>query len=171
MVTTSPLVTGLFAAGDCRVIVSCGCVLFCAGCSFSETPLACAQASAVDFGCPTKSGSGGPALTVIVTGRGCGHEAPAGGLVLITMPAAIVADAWSTTVPGISPACFSACCAAASACPLTWGTAMSRGPADGMSRIVVPRRTLLPAPGTVAITSPLATLLSSRGGAVLTVKP
>src|SRR5579875_1366516 len=171
MVTTSPLVTGVFGAGDWRVIVPCGCVLLAAGCSFSETPLADAHDCAAACCWPTKLGSGGPALTTIRTGSGCGCEAPVPGVVLITMPTAIVADTWFVTAPGVSPAFRSAACACASVRPLTCGTPISFGPADGISSIVAPLRTRDEVAGTVAITSPLATLLSSWAVPVRTVKP
>src|ERR1700727_923823 len=171
MVTTSPLVTALLAAGDSRVIVPCGWSLLGSGCSLSEVWFCCAHASATDCSWPTKLGSGGPALTVMVTGLGCGHEVPAAGLVLITMPAAIVADTWLATGPGVSPACRSAACAAVSASPLTCGTPISFGPSDGNSSTVAPLRTFAPAAGDVLITSPLASPLSSRPGSVSTLKP
>ena len=105
------------------------------------------------------------------TGSGCGCDAPAAGLVLITMPAGIVADTWLVTLPGARPARRSAACASASDWPLTCGTPISRGPADGMSRTVLPRRTRAPGAGRVTITWPLASVLSSRAAPVVTVKP
>src|ERR1700733_9991141 len=128
MVTTSPLVTGVFGAGDCLVIVPAGWVLLAgAGCWFSEMPFACAHVCTAACCWPTKFGSGGPALTVIATRFACGHEVSGPGFVLITTPAAIVPDTWLVTLPGVSPACFSAACAAASVCPLTCGTEIMRG--------------------------------------------
>src|SRR5579875_790764 len=172
MVTTSPLVTGVFAAGDCLVTAPCGWVLLAAaGCSFSEIPLACAQAWTADCCCPTKFGSGGPALTTMATGLFCGQEVFAPGLVLITTPTAMVADTWLVTLPGVSPACLSADWALASGWPLTCGTEIIFGPADGNSSTVLPLRTRLDAPGVVATTSPLAMLLSTLAGPVVTLKP
>ncbi len=108
---------------------------------------------------------------MILTGCGCRCDAPAPGLVLITTPAGIVADSWLATLPGVSPAWRSAASAAASGWPLTCGTAIIRGPADGISSTMPPLCTRAPAAGTVAITSPLARPLSSRAVPVLTVKP
>src|ERR1700729_3748267 len=155
MVTPSPLVTGVFGAGDCLVIVPAGWVLLAgAGCWFSEMPFVVAHDCTAACCWPTKFGSGGPALTVSATGLLCGHEAPAAGFVLITTPAAIVPDTCLVTLPGVSPAVRSAACAAASVCPLTCGTEIMRGPADGISSTVLPLRTRAEAEGVVLTTSP-----------------
>jgi hypothetical protein len=92
-------------------------------------------------------------------------------VVLTTMPAAMVADGSFFTRPGVSPAWRSAACASGSASPVTWGTWSRCGPADGISVIRLPLRTLCPVAGTERITSPLATWLSSSALPVLTVNP
>src|SRR5579863_10619054 len=104
----------VFGPGVCLVIVPCGAVLLGGpGCSLIEIPFAAAHCCAALTCWPTKFGSGGPALTMILTGCGCGVDVPAAGSVLITTPAAMVADGWLMTCPGVSPACRSAACAAA----------------------------------------------------------
>src|SRR5260370_865732 len=126
---------------------------------------------ATDFCWPTKLGTGGPALTAIATGLGCGQEVPAAGFVLITTPAGIVAEVSLLTVPGTSPACLSAVCAAASVPPVTCGTEIMCGPLDTMSATVAPVVTRDPIAGTVPTTSPLGTPLSRTAVPALTWKP
>src|SRR5260370_16842043 len=138
MVITWPWVKGPPGAGDCWVIVFGGWLLLASGTSFSETPFCCAHCSATDFCWPTKLGTGGPALTAIATGLGCGQEVPAAGFVLITTPAGIVAEVSLLTGPGTSPACLSAVCAAASRPPVTCGTAIIFRPPDPISATVPP---------------------------------
>src|SRR6202049_1268670 len=121
MVITWPGVKAPPGAGDCWVIVPCGWVLLASATSFSETRFCCAHCSATDFCWPTKLGTGGPALTAIATGLGCGQEVPAAGFVLITIPAGIVAEVSLLTGPGTSPAFLSAVCAAACVPPGTGG--------------------------------------------------
>ena len=82
------------------MIVPVGASLLVVLTSSSETPLADAQPSAAPCGWPTKSGTGGPALTTIRTGCGCGHMPPAAGVVLTTMPAAQAALRHAGLTPG-----------------------------------------------------------------------
>ena len=96
---------------------------------------------------------------------------PATGLVLITTPTGMVFDAAVITGPGVRPAFRSSASAAASVSPVTCGTPIMIGPVDSMIVTVVPRLALLPIPGSVAATSPLATVLLCSPGPAFTVKP
>jgi hypothetical protein len=104
IVMTWPLVNALPGRCDWLVIVPAGASLLVVVTTSSDTPLADAHPWAASWGCPTKSGIGGPALTISRTGCGCGHMVPAAGVVLTTMPAAMVADGSFVTGPGVSPA-------------------------------------------------------------------
>src|SRR5437588_11412988 len=121
IVMTWPLVNALPGATDCLTTVLTGWSLCLACTSLSFTPLAAAHCSATDLSWPTKLGSGGPALSTMDTGLGCGQEVPAAGSVDMTMPAAIVVDVTVLTFPGIRPACLIAACASVSVCPVTCG--------------------------------------------------
>ncbi len=92
-------------------------------------------------------------------------------MVLITIPAAIVVDAWFTTLPGTRPACRSAASASASALPVTWGMEIRCGPADTMRVTVPPLLTCEPMAGLVLITLPLATALLNCGAPIFAVRP
>ena len=169
-VTTSPLVIGLPAPGDWPMIVPCAALLDTV-CCCSWYPPDCASPCAAENCWPTKFGSGGPALTVMPTGLACGQEVPATGLVLITTPTGMVSDAAVVTDPGVRPAFFSSAWAAASVSPVTCGTPIMTGPVDSMSVTVAPRLALVPLPGSVAATSPLATVLLCSPWPTFTVKP
>src|SRR5215471_617665 len=99
MVMTWPRVNALPAAGDWRVTVPAGRSLWAACTSLMLTPLAAVHCSATAFCCPTKSGIGGPELTVSITGFGWGQDTPAFGWVAMTMPAPMVADGAIVTFP------------------------------------------------------------------------
>src|SRR5215470_12293047 len=171
MVMTWPLVNALPGDSDCLVTVPAGSSLLSAVRTSSDTPLADAHPWAASCGCPTKSGIGGPALTTSRTGFGCGHMAPATGVVLTTMPAAMVLDVSFVTGPVVSPARRSAACAAGRVSPVTCGTGRRCGPADGISVMWPPLPTRCPLAGTERITWPLANRLSSRAVPVVTVNP
>ena len=169
--TTSPGVIGAPGAGDWLVMVPCGWVLLASGTCCSWYPPDCAWPWA-SWNCwPTKSGSGGPALTAIPTGLVCGQEVPATGVVLTTMPAPMVADAVSVTAPGVRPAFLSAASAAAWLRPVTCGTLIMTGPVDTMMVTTAPRLALEPMAGSVAMTSPFAMTLSCLAGPSFTAKP
>src|SRR6266700_2931237 len=130
IVMTSPLVNALPGATDCLTTLPIGWSL-CAACtSLSFTPLAAAHASATDFCWPTKLGSGGPSLSTMVTGLGCGQDVPALGSVEMTIPAAIVVDVTVFTLPGTRPACLIAAWPSVRLCPVTCGMVIICGPAD-----------------------------------------
>ena len=139
--------------------------------SLSETPLAAAHCSATAFCCPTKFGTGCPLLTTSVTGLFTGHCWPAAGVVLITIPAWMVVDAWFTTLPGISPACRSALCAAASAVPVTCGTVAWCAPLETITVTVLPLLTRDPMAGDVPMTLPLATASLNRAVPIVVLNP
>src|SRR5262249_16825926 len=103
-VMTWPLVNALPGGSDWPVTVPAGASLLIVVRTSSDTPLAHAHPWAASCGCPTRLGIGGPALTTSRTGCGCGHMTPAAGVVLTTMPAAMVLDASLVTGPGVSPA-------------------------------------------------------------------
>src|SRR2546429_9561824 len=90
MVMTWPLVNALPGGSDWLVIVPAGASLLVAVTTSSDTPLADAHPWAASWGCPTKSGIGGPPLTTHRTGCGRGPMAPAAGVVLTPMPAPLV---------------------------------------------------------------------------------
>src|SRR6266566_5366112 len=161
IVMTSPLVNALPGATDCLTTVLTGWSLCAAGTSFSFTPLAPAHCSATDLSWPTKLGSGGPALSTMDTGLGCGQDVPAVGSVEMTIPTAIVVDVTVLTFPGTRPACLIAACASLSGCPVTCGMSIMCGPADTTRPTRPPRAIRDPFAGLVRMTRPLATVLSS----------
>src|SRR6185312_12004046 len=148
-----------------------GWSLCAAGTSLSFTPLAAAHCSATDLSWPTKLGSGGPALSTMDTGLGCGQELPAVGSVEMTIPAAIVVDVTVLTFPGVRPACLIAACAAVSVCPVTCGMLIMCGPADTTRSTRPPRAIRDPFAGLVLMTRPLATPLSSTVVVLPGVRP
>src|SRR3984957_3183496 len=171
MVMTSWAVKELFGGTDCWMIVPAGCSLFASATSFRETLLACAHCSATAFCWPTKLGTGCPVLTTSETGRFCGHDTPDAGVVLITIPLAMVVDVSSVTLPGVRPAWRSAACAVASGLPVTWGTGIMCGPAEAMSSTVPPLLTREPIAGSVAMMSPLATRTLNWALPIFAVRP
>src|SRR5579859_1180035 len=162
MVMTSPLVNALPGGADCFTTVPAGWSLCAAVTSLSFTPLAAAHCSATAFCWPTKLGTGGPALSTIFTGLGCGQDVPAPGSVAMTIPAAIVAEVTVFTLPGTSLAFLIAACAPDRLSPVTCGMLIMCGPADTMRLTLPPREIRDPLAGMVRMTRPLATLLSCR---------
>src|SRR5262249_16872821 len=139
--------------------------------SLSLTPLVAAHCSATVFCWPTKLGSGGPALSTIVTGLGCGQEGPAPGLVGMTIPAGVLGEGTVFTLPGARPAGLIAPCASVSFCPVTCGMPIMCGPAETMRLTWPPRAIRDPFAGMVRMTRPLATRLSSTVLVVPGVRP
>src|SRR5260370_32930975 len=120
---------------------------------------------------PTKSGSGGPALTVMLTGLGWGREVPATGFVLITRRGGMVDDPAVGTAPGARPAFLSAAWAGASGWPVTCGTPIMTGPEDAKMVTTAPREALAPIAGSVRTTSPFGIALLCWLGPIFTAKP
>src|SRR5260370_33385618 len=108
---------------------------------------------------PTKSGSGGPALTVMLTGLGCGQEVPATGFVLITMPGGMVDDPAVVTAPGVRPAFLSAASAAGSGWPVACGTPIMTGPEDAEMGTNAPREARAAIDGSGRVASALGMAL------------
>src|SRR5260221_7049615 len=107
----------------------------------------------------------------MATGRGCGHEVPATGFVLITVPAAMVVDGTVLTGPGVRPAFLIAATAAACGWPVTCGMLIMTGPVDAMMVTTAPRPALTPIAGLVRMTSPFGMALLCRLRPILTPKP
>src|ERR1700760_523181 len=120
---------------------------------------------------PTKLGSGGPALTEIATGFGCGHDSPAAGVVLSTMPASTEDEATLWPWPTVIPALRRACSASDSCWPLMSGTLIVFGPADGTSVTIACLCTFEPIAGSVRMTDPALTALLLTALASRTVNP
>src|ERR1700744_6275143 len=120
---------------------------------------------------PTKLGSGGPALTWIATGFGCGHDSPAAGGGAATVPASADDEATLRTEPTVSPALRSACSASASCWPLMSGTLIVFGPADGTSGTVEFFRTFGPIAGSGRRMDPALTVLLLTAVVPRTVNP
>src|SRR5262249_41739251 len=87
IVMTSPLVNALPGGADCLTTRLTGWSLRLAVTSLSFTPLAAAHCSTTALPWPTKLGSGGPALSMMDTGLGCGQDVPATESVEMTIPA------------------------------------------------------------------------------------
>src|SRR5512135_30848 len=158
------------AGTDCRTTVPAGWLLFTET-SFSLTLLAAAHCSATVFCWPTKLGTGWPLLTTSVTGLLTGQDAPAAGLVLITIPAWMVVDAWLTTLPGTSPAWRSALCASCSEFPVTCGTVASCAPFETIRVTTAPLLTRDPMAGEVLMMLPLATESLNCGVPIVVLNP
>src|SRR5260221_3148477 len=90
----------------------------------------------------------------MATGRGCGHEVPATGFVLITVPAPMVVDAAVVTGPGVRPAFLIAAPAAACGWPVTCGMPIMTGPGGPLVVTTAPRPALTPNAGPVPLTPP-----------------
>src|ERR1700691_3485858 len=121
-VTVVPGATGVPAGIDCLTIVPAAALFDT--CWMLSAMLFCpAQLCTSLMFSLTSGGRGMPATTSTETGRVCGHEVPAAGVVPATVPTASVVEA---TLPGVlatwRPCLRSSACAPASDCPVTGGT-------------------------------------------------
>src|SRR5881227_2415806 len=113
----------------------------------------------------------GPLETTRLTGEPLATIVPAGGLSLMTLPAATVLLDCIVTAPTVRPAPVMALVAAACVWPTTFGTAICAGPLETTRLTAEPLATLVPAGGLSLMTLPAATVLLDCIVTAPTVRP
>src|SRR5947208_2286935 len=113
----------------------------------------------------------GPLETTRLTGEPLATFVPAGGLSLMTLPAATVLLDCIVTAPTVRPAPVMALVAAACVWPTTFGTAICAGPLETTRLTGEPLATFVPAGGLSLMTLPAATVLLDCIVTAPTVRP